>query len=76
MTGQYLLEGLAQALTVFYFYNGTQPAPGVFDEFNSILPLLDQVKPQRYAAFVSIDISKLRGLPNIVLAFFKQSGQY
>ena len=71
MTGQFLLEGLAQALTVFFFYNGTQPAPGVFDEFNAILPLLDQVKPQRYAAFVGIDISKLQELANKEFSFLQ-----
>jgi len=59
VTGEYIIEGLVQAWTVFFFYNGTEPAPGVFDEFNAILPLLDQVKPQRYASLVSWSLANM-----------------
>jgi len=53
VTGELAVESLVQVWTVFFFYNGTAPAPGVFDEFNAIIPLLDQVRPQSYASFVS-----------------------
>jgi len=64
VTGELAVESLVQVWTIFFFYNGTAPAPGVFDEFNAIIPLLDQVKPQRYAAFLlsnnQINVNSLR----------------
>ena len=47
------LKNLVYVWVVFYFYNGTTPAPGVFDEFNAIVPVSDSVMTQPYASLVS-----------------------
>lgn len=35
---------------LFMFYDGPQPPPGIFDEFDAITPLLDDTRTQRYAS--------------------------
>lgn len=52
VTGELTVDSLLPFWTVFFFYNGTTPAPGVFDEFNAIVPVVDQVVAQSYASFV------------------------
>jgi hypothetical protein len=46
------ISQLQEVLTVFYFYNGTSPPPGVFDEFNAIPWLTSTVKTMTYPELV------------------------
>lgn len=47
------VDSLLRLAVVFFFYDGPTPQGTVFDEFNSIVPTLDQVKTQNYTAVVS-----------------------
>lgn len=53
VTGELTIESLVYVWVVFYFYNGTTPASGVFDEFNAIVLFSDSVITQPYAYLVS-----------------------
>jgi len=66
VTGELAIENLVQTWEIFFFYNGTTPPPGVFDEFNAIIPVIDQVTTQSYASLLTandeINIDGLRYL--------------
>ncbi|CZS99976.1 uncharacterized protein RCO7_01711 [Rhynchosporium graminicola] len=47
MSYQSLIASLDQFFVVFFFYNGPNPPPGVFDKFNSIPSTSDTVRKQR-----------------------------
>lgn len=47
------VDSLLRLAVVFFFYDGPAPPGAVFDEFNSIIPTLDQVTTQNYTAIVS-----------------------
>ena len=52
ITGELTIESLVYVWVIFFFYNGTTPAPRVFDEFNAIAPVSDSVITQPYASLV------------------------
>ncbi|KAL2066453.1 hypothetical protein VTL71DRAFT_2524 [Oculimacula yallundae] len=52
MSYQALVSSLDQFFVVFFFYNGPNPPPGVFDRFIGIPSTSDTVKTQRYSSLV------------------------
>ncbi|CZT42260.1 uncharacterized protein RSE6_02118 [Rhynchosporium secalis] len=55
---QSLIASLDQFFVVFFFYNGPNPPPGVFDKFNSIPSTSDTVRKQRYSSLVRRFLSR------------------
>lgn len=47
------VDSLLRLAVVFFFYDGPTPQGTVFDEFNALIPTLDQVTTQNYTAVVS-----------------------
>ncbi|TVY21400.1 putative FAD-linked oxidoreductase [Lachnellula arida] len=47
------VDTLVQVAVVFFFYDGETPQGGVFDEFNALIPISDQVTTQTYSDFES-----------------------
>lgn len=66
VTGELTIENLVYVWVVFYFYNGTTPAPRVFDEFNAIVPVLDSVITQPYASLVSRPYPSSQNVANLL----------
>jgi hypothetical protein len=52
VTGSIAIENLAGLFVLFYFYDGPTPPAGIFDEFDAIVPIADQVSTQSYADIV------------------------
>lgn len=52
VTGSLAIENLAELFVLFFFYDGPTPPVGVFDEFDAIIPIADQVSTQSYADIV------------------------
>lgn len=46
------VDTLVQVAVVFFFYDGATPQGGVFDEFNALISISDQVTTQTYSDFV------------------------
>ncbi|PMD47417.1 FAD-binding domain-containing protein [Hyaloscypha variabilis F] len=53
VTGSLAIENLAELFVLFYFYDGPTPPAGIFDEFDAIVPIADQVSTQSYADIVN-----------------------
>jgi hypothetical protein len=53
--GELVIGGLVKVFVVFFFYNGETPPPGVFNMFDSIPSITNQVKTQSYANFVCLN---------------------
>ena len=68
VTGELTIENLLYVWVVFYFYNGTTPAPGVFDEFNAIVPVSDSVITQPYASLVIRPCPPSQNVANLLSA--------
>lgn len=63
MTGNIAIEDLAEIFVLFFFYDGPTPPAGVFDEFDAIVPTLDQVSTQSYADIVCSPPDRFDQLP-------------
>jgi hypothetical protein len=48
VTGSFAIKNLAELFVVFFFYDGPTPPAGIFDEFDAIIPIADQVSKQSY----------------------------
>lgn len=46
VTGSFAIKNLAELFVVFFFYDGPTPPAGIFDEFDAIIPIADQVSKQ------------------------------
>jgi hypothetical protein len=48
VTGSFAIENLAELFVLFFFYDGPTPPAGIFDEFDAVIPIEDQVSTQSY----------------------------
>ncbi|KAL8279601.1 hypothetical protein RQP46_007914 [Phenoliferia psychrophenolica] len=51
--------GLINTAVLIQFYNGANPPPGTFAALDAVLPLLDFVRPQRFAEFLEVTPANL-----------------